>query len=99
MKILEDFDYSEWCTGEDRLSLLLFIEEAYVLVHVENVLVCKTFDILGKGDTFLKILVLPVVVDRVVYNDAVDIVVRIGGYDGLFDLILSNSRQGILEAA
>lgn len=59
-QVLEDFDDRERRAGEDGLALRgCGVEEADVLVHVEDVLVGEAFDVFGEGDELLQVLILP----------------------------------------
>lgn len=60
------------------MSLGLGVEEPDVLVHVEDVAVAEALDILLDIHDLLQVLVLPVVEDRVVDNDAVDFRIGVG---------------------
>lgn len=59
----------------------------------------KTFYILRDIHDLLQILVLPVVEDRVVYDDAVDVGIGIGSQDGLFDVVARDFTKSITESA
>lgn len=79
VQVLEDLNVREGRAREDAfLSLGLGVEEPDVLVHVEDVAVAKTLDILLYVDDLLQVLVLPVVEDRVVDDDAVDLRIGVG---------------------
>lgn len=67
---------------------MLVVEEADVLVHIEDVLVSQAFYILGQRDAFLEVLVLSIVMNRIVDNDAIDVCVVVGGNDRFFNMIL-----------
>lgn len=58
----------------------------------------ETLDVFGNIDNLLQVLVLAVVEDRVVDDDAVDIVVGVGGQDGTFDIVAGDFVEGVLEA-
>ena len=58
----------------------------------------ETFYILCYVDNLLQVLVLAVVEDRVVYDDAVDVRVGIGGQDGLFDIIPRHFAESVAES-
>jgi hypothetical protein len=62
----------------------MVIEEADVLVHIEDVLVGQTFHIFGDIHNLLKVLVLSVAEDGVVYYDAIDFGVIVRVNDGVF---------------
>jgi len=50
-KIFEDFDDGEGSAGEDALEgVLRWVEEADVLVHVEDVAMGEALDIFVQGD-------------------------------------------------
>jgi len=79
IEVLEDLDDGQRGTGQDRLLALgLGVQEADVLVHVEDVAVAKTLDIFVDVNNLLEVLVLAVVEDRVVDDDAVGVVVGVG---------------------
>lgn len=94
----EDLDHGEWGTRQDRLLQLGVVEEADVLVHVEDVLVRQALDVLGEGDAFLEVLILAVVVDRVVDDYTVDVGVVIGRKDAFFHLVLFDFGERVVEA-
>jgi hypothetical protein len=99
IEVLEDLDDGQRGAGQDALLALgLRVQEADVLVHVEDVAVAETLDIFGDVDDLLQVLVLAVVEDRVVDDDAVDVVVVVGGQDGSFDVIAGDFAEGIREA-
>lgn len=80
VQVFEDLDDGEWCAGEHAfLALGLLVQEADVLVHVEDVAVAEALDILVHVDDLLQVLVLAVVEDGVVDDDAIDGVVFVGG--------------------
>ena len=56
--IFHDLDQSKWGAGNDALLGLGFVQEADVVVHVVDVLVVQTLDILADIDNVLKVLVL-----------------------------------------
>lgn len=74
-EVLEDLDDGERGAGQDALLRHGFIEEADVLVHVEDVLVRKALYILVDGDNLLQVLVLTIAKDGIVDDDTVDLVV------------------------
>jgi len=61
--------------------------------------VTETLNILADIDDLLQVLVLPVVEDRVVDNNAVDVRVVVGGDDGLFDVVAGDFAEGVFEAS
>lgn len=66
--------------GQDALlELGLRVQEADVLVHVEDVAVAEAFDVFVHIDDLLQVLVLAVVEDGVVDYYAVDVGVGVGG--------------------
>jgi hypothetical protein len=100
VEVLEDLDVGQRGARQDALLALgLRVEEADVLIHVEDVTVAKTLDILADIDDLLQVLVLTVVEDRVVDDDAVDVRVGVGGDDGLFDIAVGDFAEGVLEAS
>jgi hypothetical protein len=68
------------------------------LVHVEDVAVAQTLHILGYIDDLLQVLVLAVVEDWVVYDDAVDVRVGVGGEDGFFDVVFGDVAARVAVA-
>jgi hypothetical protein len=100
VEVLEDLDGGQRGARQDALLALgLGVQVADVLVHVEDVAVAQTLDILGDINYLLQVLILAVVEDRVVDNNAVDIVVGVGGEDGAFNIVAGNFTEGVLEAA
>lgn len=100
VEVLEDLDVGQRSAGQDALLALGFrVQEADVLVHIENVAVTETLNILADIDDLLQVLVLPVVEDRVVDNNAVDVRVVVGGDDGLFDVVAGDFAEGVFEAS
>jgi hypothetical protein len=99
VQVLEDLNVGQRRAGQDALLALGFgVEEADVLVHVEDVAVAETFDILGDIDYLLQVLVLAVVENGVVDNDAVNVGVGVG-IDNLFlDVVAANFAEGVLES-
>jgi len=63
------------------------VEEADVLVHVEDIAVREAFDIFAKGDKLLDILILARGEDGVVDYDSVYFVVRVGLNDAVFEVL------------
>lgn len=99
VQVFEDLDVGEGRAGEDALlSLSLGVEEPDVLVHVEDVAVTEALDVLLNVDDLLQVLVLSVVEDRVVDDDAVDLGVGVGGKDRFFDLVARRFAEAIAEA-
>jgi hypothetical protein len=102
LQVLEGLDDGERGAGEDRLFAVGGrVEEARVVVHVEEVRVAEALDVLGEGDRLLDVAVLLLVVgpDGVVDDDAVDGVVVVGGYDGLLEVFLVDPVEVKGEAA
>ena len=88
LEVLEGLDDGQGGAGEDGFLLVGGgVEEADVVVHVEEVGVAEAFDVLGEGDGLLDVAVLLVVAgpDGVVDYDAVYGVVLVGGDDGFFE--------------
>lgn len=100
VEVLEDLDVGQRGARQDALLALGFrVQEADVLVHVEDVAVAETLNILANIDDLLQVLVLPVVEDRVVDDNAVDVRVSVGAQNGLFDVVAGDFAEGVLEAA
>ncbi len=98
MQILQDLDHRERRARQDTLHQLRVVQEADVLIHVEDILVRETFDVFTQSDDVLQVLVLSVAVDGVVdYYPVVErIVVR--GHDALFHGVLFIVVEGVFEA-
>lgn len=100
VEVLEDLDVGQRGARQDALLALgLWIQEADVLVHVEDVTMAETLDILANIDDLLQVLVMTVVEDGVVDDNAVNVRVAVGGDDGLFDIVAGDFAEGVLEAA
>lgn len=100
VEVLEDLNGGQRGARQDALLALgLGVQVADVLVHVEDVAVAQTLDILGDINNLLQVLILAVVEDWVVDDDAVDFVVGVGGEDGAFNIVAGNFAEGVLEAA
>lgn len=100
VEVLEDLDIRQGGAGQDRfLALGLAVQEADVLVHVEDVAVAQALDVFGYVDDLLQVLVLAGAEDGVVDDYAVDVVVGVGVQDGLFDVVAGDLAHGVLEAA
>lgn len=101
LEVLEGLDDGERRAGEDRLlEVGGRVEEADVVVHVEEVGVAETLDVLGESDGLLDVLVLAVVADPdgVVDENAVDAVVVVGGDDALLEVFLVDLAEIEVEA-
>lgn len=48
MQILQDLNHCQRRAWQDRLPKLMLVKEAYVLIHVEDVLMRQAFNILGQ---------------------------------------------------
>lgn len=100
--MLESLDNSQRRARQDRLlSVGGRVEEADVVVHIEEVGVAEALDILGEGDRLLDVAVLLLVVapDGVVNKDAVHGIVFVGGYYGLFKAFLIDLAKVKVETA
>lgn len=85
-QVVEDLDDGERRAGQDGLLRVGGrVEEARVLVEVEDVRVPEPLDVLGRCDDVLQVLVLPRVEDGVVDDDAVDGGVSVCGDERVFD--------------
>lgn len=99
IQVLEDLNVGKGSARQNALLALGFrVQEADVLVHVEDVLVAQTLDILADVHDLLQVLVLAVVEDGVVYDDAVDLGVFVGAEDGFFDVVAADRAEGVLES-
>ena len=58
----------------------------------------EALDVFGDVHDLLEVLVLSVVENGIVDYDAVDIIVRIGGQERIFDLVTVNLAQAIPES-
>jgi hypothetical protein len=98
MQILQDLHDREWRARQERLLFLAVrVEEADVLIHVEDIAVTQALDVLGDVHNLLQVLVLSVVEDGVIHDDAVDRVVCVRGEDGLFDIVAGDFAAGVVE--
>jgi hypothetical protein len=77
-QVLQNLDHGKRRAREDALLRARRVEEADVLVHVEDVTMGETLDIFVNGDNLLEVLVLSTAEDGVVDDYAVDggVVVR-----------------------
>ena len=101
LQVLEDLDDGEGRAGQDRLLLVLGrVEEAHVVVHVVQVLVAHTLDVLGEVDRLLDVLVVRRVLreDGVVDDDAVDDLLVVGLHDFLLENLLVDGAEVKVEA-
>ena len=98
-QVLEDLDDCERGARQHALLRVRDVEEADVLVHVEDVLVGEALDILVDGDDLLQVLVLAVAEDGVVDDDAVDGGVGVGVDEGVFEELAVDFAQFESEAA
>lgn len=101
LQVLERLDDGERGAGQDGfLEVSGRVEEAHVVIHVKEVGVAEALDILGQGDRLLDVSVLLLVAgpDGVVYDDAVDAIVLVGGYDGLLEVLLVYLAEIKVEA-
>lgn len=102
LQVLKDLDNCERSAREDGLLVVLGrVNEADVVVHVVNVLVTKTLDVLAEIDGLLDVLVVRRVVgeDGVVDDHAVDILILVGLHDLLLEELLVHSSEVKVEAA
>lgn len=97
-EVLKDLDDGERCAGQDALLGTGGVEEANVLVHVEDVLVGQALDVLIGGDNLLQVLVLPVAEDGVVDHNAIDFGIVVGVDQSVFELLAVNFTQLVGEA-
>ena len=96
-KVLEDLDDGKRRAGQYGFLGVLRVEEADVLVHVEDVLMGETFNVFVDGDDLLQVLVLSVAEDGVVDYYAVNDRIVIGVDDGLFDCVFFALSECVLE--
>lgn len=100
VEVLEDLDVGQRGAGQDGLLALGFaVQEADVLVHVEDVAVAQALDVFGYIDYLLQVLILAGAEDGVVDDYAVDVVVGVCVQDGLFNVIAGHLAHGVLETA
>lgn len=95
LEMLQDFDAGQWGARKDRLLLGIVIELADILIHIENIFVAQSFNILFDGDCLLNILVSVGCCgeDGVVDNDPMNVVVLICFNDSTFKLLLIDSAK------
>lgn len=98
VEVLENLDVGERGARQDGLLALGFaVQEADVLVHVEDVAVAQALNVFGYIDYLLQVLVLASAEDGVVDDYAVDVVVGVCVQDGLFDVVAGHLAHGVLE--
>ena len=100
--MLQHLHHREGCAGQDGFLLVEGrIEEADVLVHVEDVLVGEALDVFVQCDQLLDVLVLAGGAREygVVDYDAVDGWVGVGAEDGVFDVFLGDEAEVEEETA
>lgn len=96
--VLHDLDNSQGGARENALFGVGVVQEADVVVHVVNVLVVETLNILAHIDDVLKVLVLAISKDRVVDHDTMDILILIGLHDLDLQLVSGALPQLKLDA-
>lgn len=99
LEVLKDLDNGEGRAREDALALLCVVEEADVAVHVGNVLMRQTLDVLVHIHDLLQVLVLARSKDRVVHHNAINAGVGVGAENGIFQILAVDFAELILEAA
>lgn len=100
VEVLEDLDVRQRRAGQDALlAFCVGVQEPNILVHVEDVAVAQALDVLLHVHDLLQVLVLPVVEDRVVHDDAVDGGVGVRGQDGFLDAVAGRLAEGVAESA
>lgn len=67
-----NLDYRQWCTWQDALLRLSFIQESDVVIHIVNVTMTQSLDIFEYIDTVLQIRVLPVSKDWIIHHDTIN---------------------------
>lgn len=98
VQVFQDLDDGKRSARKNALLTLgLRVEEANVLVHVENIAVAKTLYILGYIHDLLQVLVLTVVKNRVVYDDAVNFRIDIGGQNCFFESITVHFTERVAK--
>jgi hypothetical protein len=98
LHIFQYLDDGQRRAGQDRFLGGRVVEEADVLVHVEDVAVAEPLDVFADVDDLLQVLVLAVVEDGVVDDYAVDGGVGVGGQNGAFDVFFGDVAARVLEA-
>ena len=102
LQMLQGFDNGQRCAGENGLLCVVRrIKKANVVVHVEEMGVAEALYVFVQGDSLLDVAVLLLVVppDRVVHKDAVHIIIIVGSYNGLFEVLLIDLAEVKVEAA
>ena len=98
-QVLQDLDHGQRRTGQDTLlQAPVTVQEANILEQVEDISVAEALDIFTDISNLLQVLVLAVVENWVVDDDAVDGVVGVGGQDGAFEFFAVNFAQGELAS-
>lgn len=98
-QILQNLNDRQRRAGQNTLLQPCLVEEANVLVHVEDVPVTEPLDILAGVRDLLQILILAVVEDGVIHYDTIHGVVVIGSKDMLFEIFAVGFAQLEFEAA
>ena len=99
LEVLKDFDTCSRCTWKNGFEVVGWrVEEASVLVHVEDVFVGQTFDVFGKRDQFFDVRVLTRGVYWVVDYYAVDAWVGVCGQDCFFYFVFGDYFQVEVKA-
>ena len=98
MQILQYLDHSERRARQHTLLHLVVVEKADVLIHVEDVLMRQTFDIFLDVHNLLQVLILAVVEDRVVHNDAVYSVVVVRSDNRFFNVVFAYCSKTVFES-
>lgn len=98
--VLENLDDSERrARKQGFLGVRRRIQEADVLVHIEEVAVREAFDIFRGQRELLEVRVMARVEDGEVDDDAIDLVVGVGSENGVFQFFLVEDAEIEIEAA
>jgi len=84
-QILENLNNSQRCAWQYAFFCVRRVQEANVLVHVENVAMRQTLNILVDGYNLLEVLILSIAENRVVDNYAVHLVVVVCIDEGVLE--------------
>ena len=80
------------------MALSFRVQEADILVHIEDVAVAQTLDIFGNIHNLLQVLVVAIVENGVIDDNTIHVVVAVRGQDGFFDVVAGDIAEGIRES-
>lgn len=89
LEILEDLDDRKGCARKNGLETVVWrIQEANIVVHVFEVCVPHALHVFAEGYSFPNVLIeVRVIENRIVYHHTVHVIVLVGGFDVLLQLV------------